>query len=39
MMAKKNSQNNFDSTFYNREKSIGSLDSKIGGNLDEYYPL
>lgn len=36
---KKTSINNFDSTFYTREKSIGSLDGKSDGNLYEYLSI
>jgi len=31
--------NNMDSTFYKREKSIGSLDGKYDGNLNEYLSI
>lgn len=37
--SKKTSLDNFDSTFYNKEKSIGSLDGKSDGNLDEYLSI
>jgi ligand-binding sensor domain-containing protein len=36
---KKTSVNNSDSTFYRREKSIGSLDGKNDGNLVEYLSI
>lgn len=37
--SEKTSINNFDSTFYTREKSIGSLDGKSEGNLNEYLSI
>lgn len=37
--SKKASPNSFDSIFYNREKSIGSLDGKPDGDLFEYLSI
>jgi ligand-binding sensor domain-containing protein len=37
--SKKNSPGNSDSTFYIKEKSIGSLDTKPNGNLFEYLSI
>ena len=37
--SKEPSRNNLDNTFYNREKSVGSLDGNNDGNLTEYLSI